>query len=508
MVRDRSTREETSGYLLKGQAQNQPYVQQPNAAEIFSDITPVLDDITGQPRLSAPLQPDDASFSRVPESEGITAPVDDGFNVPVPPSGVVETVKQLLPIDGRVVKAKSKKDLDFQEVPMIVPNLIRVSNPETRKAMDRVLDAHTDEVSGGDSRAYGVIGSEFQPYLNKIKDETTKAIDMQTKAIGDLNKVSGLEFSTIKQSAANDFSKVLHSFGIEIKNGKLDYTNVKRESAYIAQGTAKTKLQSIYNQLLKATNAEDLHFAKKDAQNIIYQESALGKPLAKDVKDVINNFQKNINQSLRELSPEYARANDVLSKNQKVTTELKNAFKLDDNALDSLDDAADLTPDMSVSTEAAKTLNDLGLQLRKLDTNYSKGPEIQAAIDNMVGLAREYGYEGGSDLASLAKFLNGVKASHIGDKLGTMRGIQDSAARKGSSKEAIKQGATDIFNAIDKIGQENIGIGKQGTYKAIKKYIKEVDKSQKPIKGKKSPKEDLDFKYRESQGGYLPDLED
>lgn len=504
MVREGSTRDETAGYLLKGQVKNQPYVKQPDPAEIFAEITPALDDLSPRQSLPSTMQIeapkiDDASFQQVPESEGLTSQVDEGMDIPVPPSGIMETVKELLPGKTRVVKAKSKKDLELQQVPMIVPNLLRTADAKTRSAMSRALDAHYDEVSGGKSRAYGVIGNEFKPYLSTIKRETEKAIKKQQSAINDLSKVSGIDIADAKQKAVSDFSDVLNMFGITIKDGKLDYSNVSRESAYIAQPKAKGQIQKIYNQLVKASDARDLHFAKKDAQDIIYQQKALGKPLAKDVRGLIDSYQKGINRSLREISPEYAQANDVLSKNQEVITDLKNAFNLDDNALDNLDDAKDLLPDMG--DDAVKTLNQLGLQLRTLDTNYKKGPEVEAAINKMAELAGSYGYKGGADLASIAKFLNGVKASHIGDKLGTMRGIEDSAAKKGAAltQEGIKQRAVDTFNAIDKAGQESIGIGKQGTYKAIKSYIKEVDKSQKAIKKEVDPY----YEYRKGQGGYM-----
>lgn len=214
MVREGRELEDTAPYLLKGAPENKPFIQEPNAAEILSDLTPVIDDIQ-QPRLEPPQ--DTFTPDAVTPDDGLQGDAqfaDIVPQIPVPTKGVVEVAEQLLPKNGRVVKSKTFKALEHQQVPLGVSTLIRESNQPTRSAMKDLLNHHYNEVNGGTAKGYTVIGKHLQPRISKILAESSKAVDLQQKSLKGLEAISGANYTPTRLELNQIWSDQLGKYNI------------------------------------------------------------------------------------------------------------------------------------------------------------------------------------------------------------------------------------------------------------------------------------------------------
>ena len=156
----------------------------------------------------------------------------------------------------------------------------------------------------------------------------------------------------------------------------------------------------------------------------------------------------------------------MLSKNIDVFEKLSKSLRLAKGDLDLVGSADDIdgvfSPNIGSADDIKRIQGQIGQELRKIDSNYKTGGDIEAAIKAIDDLSKNYGYKGEVDILRMSRFLNGVKNTHIGDRANTLRAITDSSADKAAQKySGVKQKALGTLDTLNKLDQPNLGIGKK-----------------------------------------------
>lgn len=237
------------------------------------------------------------------------------------------------------------------------------------------------------------------------------------------------------QLVVNDYLKGLDDLEVSIDSGtippKLDFKN----SLISEDKTSQRIIKSLTNILAKEgpIDASRAHVIKRQIDTMLdfNKKSAagltdVGERFAKDVRRSINN-------SIREVSPEYARINDELSKSLDVMQSF-------DKALGGGVDA--------FSDNASKAV---GQTLRRLMSNVQSRVNLEDALSNLDNVSREMGGTFDTDVKRLILF-----NKTLDDRFGTsaftsLQGEVESAIRAGPTQAAKEFAARKAAEKIEDI---------------------------------------------------------
>lgn len=380
-----------------------------------------------------------------------------------PPSGVIETGMELakdLPFSpSRVVKSQAAESALYQKVPERLLTRVRGANTETRNVMKTITKEHWQSLQSGDVNPYRTIGKHFTPRLETVAKRQKAAIQQQKAARADLSKIKGEALFDSRTAIANKFAKNLEDNLITLDEaGNLDFSGVGKGSP-INKPANKRELMNHFEDFKNAKTAEDLHRVKKNIQDAMnYERRGVKGGFDDKTETLLKNLATDINSELRQLSQPYKEANDVLSKNL-------DAFKKMEEAIPALKKL-----DLENPADLQKAQDLIGQEFRKIDSNYSKGVDIQNAIDVFDDLASEYGAASRVDVKRLSSYLNELKL-RLGDRSGTYQGKTEAAVRRGSDG-FVKDTGRKIMEALEPANE----INDKNAYKSILGYINEMNK--------------------------------
>ena len=331
----------------------------------------------------------------------------------------------------RSIHADDSKALEFRPTNIVGDSAMDRFNFIRRKASDLRKELDT------------VASKEFGPGKNLL--ESDKAGGLLRGRQIDPAKVSGTYFTGLEK------------LGVQVDDSvfppKLNFT----ASAISEDKTSQRVIKSVTRILAKGgggdIDALTAHGFKKQLDTMLDFNKKAASGLTDSGKKFTGDIRRSLNESIRDVSPRYARVNDELSKSL-------TSMESFDKALGGIDAFAD---NASVS---------VGQTLRRLLSNAQSKANLDTALTSLDDVAKELGGEFDVDVRRLIQFNNTLDDRFTATAKGSMQGTLESAARSGPREAAkdfaFKKGA----GKIDDIR----GISDSNAFNVMEKILKGLDK--------------------------------
>ena len=308
--------------------------------------------------------------------------------------GTLEGVGWKIDRRGNVVKDQVARDLVRSGVDTDTLGTMNRMSQGDKIASQKMIDnyeAIVRNVKGSENhRPAEVIGNSAMNRFNAVKDYQKQAQTDITKAV--TNDLHGVQVDIT--SALDDFADDLAKLGIEVaEDGKLDF------SKSLITGNTKP-IKDAWRLVGEGSHdGKRLHGIKKALSDLVYgantQKMAKG-PLDSQAEGAVKALRAKINESLRQVSPNYADANDRFSKAAEAIKPFTEGMtKRFDPEFDQID-------------------NFVGQELRKTLSNYGKASELRSAVGQLDDFAKSIGADFDDDIMSLITFNTEL------EKLGTV----------------------------------------------------------------------------------------
>lgn len=398
------------------------------------------------------------SGSAVDETGVVISQSDQALeNISQPPQGAIEVLDEVFnPLKPKVKTSKTAQRALYQKVPENLLTSVREASPATRREMDKMLKirraAQTNDDYARKFPVYSVIGDSFMKRFDKVAQEQVKA----SKEIGEaVTKFEGKKVDY--PEVAENLQKGLDDLGITLnEKGKLDFSKINKTSTLREPATMK-QLQGVVDDLVNIQDASDLHKLKKDIdKRVSYDTSTLGAKDS-DAERLLKQVRADINDVLRQASPDYAKANDVYSKNR--------------TALDNLGAALPKTKkfDFDNPKDLRLARDFYGQQLRKLESNYPNKTFIQESVMEFDDLAKGYGGKFEDDIGSLVTFEAGL-TNRFGD---LSKNAFQTKVESGTKRALTTDPKGWMRGGWDWLTDKSRNITDEEAFEALDAYIKE-----------------------------------
>lgn len=316
---------------------------------------------------------------------------------------------------------------------------MRALRKQDRDSALRTLDLAEDYVRGKEgsdiSRPSMVAGDRIMARfkkLSEVQDEASKRIN---DAVGKDLRGKMVSLDDIR----DDFVFNLERRGAGVTEGSI---NLKDLSSF--QKSDRQLLGEIYRTLNRDDiPADELHRLKRTISDRVYGSISGATPvkLSDEAQSVIKSVRGRINEKLRDMSPDYAKANDDFA----AVIEPLNQFK-EAVGESKFKDIIGRDIDM----ENTRISNFTGTQMRKMLSNYANADQIVAAVDNLNQTANRYGGGFGNEIVPLVR-LNSDLESLLGSFAPqSAQGVLEKA--KGAGMQRALGGMSEIAkSAVDSV---------------------------------------------------------
>jgi hypothetical protein len=328
---------------------------------------------------------------------------------------------------------------------------VKTTTPETRRDMNRMLRAKERIMANkavlGEMRPSDIAGEAL---VQRVKFIKGKADD----ARNDLNNIANTELRGAPMDAApvmRYFEDALDGLGVKqvILEGqakpKLDFS----ESVILEDKNAQRALNSMINLMGQGgvPDAYRFHQLKRQLDGLVEYRGGDPAKKTKTGENVIKGLRKRLNDQLRLVNEDYAKANDTLSSSLGAFNNLQSTVGKKLNINDT---------------------KEMGQELRKLFTNYKTRVAMERNVKELDDLAFELGGDFKNSAYDLSLFANQLDKRLGATAEGSMQGIMETAAERGA--QAATQGlmATAGRMAIDKVSDAARKIRGVNDYNAIR----------------------------------------
>lgn len=312
--------------------------------------------------------------------------------------------------------------------------LVKTANPEDRQAILEMVkigqNSLKDARFAATNRVSKVVGKRLVDRvngLNQIRREAASKLDDVAEGLksltvdysGDVNKfLDGLRKLDIGVSDVGDFNLNLKGSMIE---------GADDAEAVLSRIVKKMKNANV-------SNANDVHKLKRYIDNQVTYGKGTDKGLKGEVLQLVKELRHNINVTLGNASPEY----------KQVNTQYSDATK----AIEMLQDS--LGKKVNMFTESAG--DQLGIQSRKLLSNYVNGTNISDAILNAEKTLGKYNVPVKGNIMDLVTAESAIRGVIPQKMFNTFQGDIEKAG--GAVASALRG---DKLGMVEKVGQAITG---------------------------------------------------
>jgi len=332
---------------------------------------------------------------------------------------------------GRVVKDKLQVELakkGVSEKLLVAKNTMTPEDKTEAKAMVGLAEDFIRGVKGSErNRPQSVIGKNAMKRFDYISKLQNKARGRITKAVNNELKGKSADITDLTDSFIDDIGVLKISVG---EKGNLDF------SESILTGPTKPVKDAF--RMVKGntfSSADDLHRVKQSITNLINFDSPMAEPMDARVQNSLKALRAGINDRLRGMSDNYAKANDDFSAPAQT---MKPFAKAMGKRFDPENDRID---------------NFVGKELRKTITNYGKADELISAIDDLDTLSRELGGKFNDNIMTQVMLNSELERVFGTFAPGSMQGVLEkgvgvAADRMGLTARVIKEAAVAAKNKV------------------------------------------------------------
>jgi len=333
---------------------------------------------------------------------------------------------------------------------------VKTANTQTKQGFTEMLNTmkriNKSKRLALDIRPSDVVGDSVSSRIKFIRDTATDA----RKQLNDLaeNKLKGRSLDvdpvvTKLQSSLDDLDVKLTGDGIP----EPDFTG----SLISKDKTSQRVIKDLISLMGEGGKPDALRFHKMKRQidNMIDFRKKSVSGLSEAGRNVLKDIRSSLNESVRAISPEYARVNDVMS-----------------SSLGALDDFQKVSGS-SIDIFGKGSNKAIGQDMRGLLSNRKSRVKLENALDSVDTVAKELGGKFNDDVKDLALFANSIE-----DRFGAVAGTSFKGEIESAIKQAGTQGATaaateKVFQAASQKAAKLRGVNDFNAFKAMGDLIRE-----------------------------------
>jgi hypothetical protein len=312
----------------------------------------------------------------------------------------------------------------------------------------------------------GATEAARNPVTGPIGESVMKRFDLVKRANRQAGRdikaaVDNIKGETVDVAEAVDgFADDLNDLGIGYK-----YTNkgleLEFKGSQIEGNTAVAAIKRVHDRLKTSDTVGNLQNVKQYIDSQINWNKSPDKPLDAKAVATLKKLREGINDKIRQLSPEYAAAND---RYRETITGMNDIMDVMGNRFDP-------------ESEGVNSL--VGQQLRKTLSNYGVGPDMLQSIDQLDSLAAKYnkGRAFDDDVIALTELYSEMERKFGSFKPNSFQGVQEKAGEN-VAKRAISGGASGGMMAIadEAVGRAFTaarGINEENAIKALRELLRD-----------------------------------
>lgn len=292
-----------------------------------------------------------------------------------------ESVGWKLKGDKPVPNMLERDLLDLGVEDKTITTMRKLSKQPDKAAALKMLDAAEGFVKNKEgselSRPSAVAGAQIMKRFDLLKEVQDKASKKIGAAVQKDLRGKPVDVTDIK----NNFASYLDDQGATISDGRISFKDLTGFEA-----PDKKLLNETYRMLSRdSINADELHRVKKALSDRLSYDRRTATPLSGNSERLLKGVRSEINQKLRDMSDNYAKANDDFAK-------AASGLKPFEEALG-----------RKFDPESARVENFTGTQLRKVLSNYANADELVDAVKNINDIANDFGGNFGNEIIPLVR---------------------------------------------------------------------------------------------------------
>lgn len=336
---------------------------------------------------------------------------------------------------------------------------LKASSPEDYSAARKMLNLWElgDKRANVTTRPTDVVGDTFLSrvnYLGKVKADAGRELETAAEAL----KGQRVDYSPAMDAFLTRLRKIGVDVGQNVDNPDFEVGDMKfslRGSDIEGDEASAKLLQSVFKRL--STDAPDgyrIHTAKRWLDNQVEYGKKSAGGLLGDTERIVKGLRHDLNESLRQHSPAYAKANKKYSDVYGAMDDLRNSIG------------------SKVDLEGPNAEKALGTEARKLLSNYQARVNMLTALDSLEGVAKRYGMKINDSVTNQILVAN---------EIDRMFGAVAETSLKGQMEQAMESGlkaamGNKVGAALDLAGgaiERARGINKNNAVAAMKKLLAE-----------------------------------
>jgi hypothetical protein len=336
---------------------------------------------------------------------------------------------------------------------------LKASSPDDYSAARKMLNLWElgAKRANIDKRPTDVVGDTILKRINYVNNLKSKAGSELNDAAESL-KGRSIDFAPAIDNFIGRLEKLGVTVGQNIDNPDFSVGDMKvslRGSAIEGDEGSKQLLESVFKRL--STDTPDgyrIHTAKRWIDNQVEYGKKSAGGLLGDTERAVKGLRRDLNESLRSASPEYAEAN----------TKYSDAL----NALDSLKTSIGSKVDL----DGQFVDKALGTEARKLLSNYQARVNMLTALDDLETVAKRYGMKINDSVANQILVANEIDRMFGAVAEGSFKGQIEQALTTGvkAARGNVVDAALDLAKgAIDRTR----GINDKNAVAALRKLLNE-----------------------------------
>jgi len=334
--------------------------------------------------------------------------------------------------------------------------MIKTSSPATRHKMRKMLNI-TKRINKNASletkmRATDIAGESLNNRVNFIRNKANTA----RKELDNIARTKLKGISIDSGRVTNRLTEILDDLDIKITSAEGKPTIDFAGSAIAKDPSSQKAIKNTIDLLAYGGKPDALraHKLKRQLDSLIDFSKKGPQGLGKEGKSALKAIRHELNQVVREVNPQYADVNDVLS-----------------TALDTIEKLDKATGTVSLTSPNSAT--GLGTSLRKLTSNYASRESLMTALDDLDSAIAKFGGKFDDSLTDLVSFSNALD-----DRFGTTAKTSFSGQVEQATKRAVSQGlASSAKEAIAETASKGVnklrGVNDFNAFEAMDELLKQ-----------------------------------
>ena len=307
----------------------------------------------------------------------------------------------------------------------------RASKDKMRRMVEMMRRAKKSERAGLVFRPSDVVGDSVTDRVKFIRDKA-KAANKELNQIADSNlKGKPIDISPV----VNKLQESLDNLDVRLVDTPSGVPKPIFKGSMISKDKTSQRVINDLVDLMSEGGAPDAlraHKLKRQLDIMIDFNKKSAEGLTEAGKNVLKDIRRQLNDSVRNVDPDYARVNDTLSQTL--------------NAIDSLDDAVGSIDIFGLGANKA-----LGTRMRALLSNQQGRVRIENAVNSLDDVVSNLGGKFDDNIKDLVMF-----SDAIDDRFGTMAKTSLAGQTEQAVRQAMDQG---VARSAFQKGAEIVGKG-------------------------------------------------